>query len=215
MTMVLHRKRGRMVVLRRFGTLLVVIVAMLIASWTGGLIAFARSIPRTVADQATPTDAIIVLTGGSMRLATGLDLVTAGLARRLLVSGVHRDVEIDQLLKKSPEAGQSLRCCVDAGHGARDTAGNASESASWMRNHGFRSLRLVTSSYHMPRSLLEFRHAMPEAVVIPHPVFPEDVKIKNWWQWPGTAALIVSEYNKFLLTWIRQSCTAAIGAPRS
>lgn len=213
--MALHRKRRQRVLLRRLGMLVAAILAVLVASWTGGLLAFARNIPQTVADQATPTDAIIVLTGGSMRLATGLDLVTRGLARRLLVSGVHRDVEIDQLLKRRPEAGQSLRCCVDAGHGALDTAGNATESALWMRNHGFRSLRLVTGSYHMPRSLLEFRHAMPEAIVIPHPVFPEDVKINNWWQWPGTASLIVSEYNKFLLTWIRQSCAAAVGAQKS
>ncbi len=204
-----------MVSWRGIGTLLAAFLAILLASWIGGLIAFARSIPQDVADQATPTDAIVVLTGGSMRLATGLDLVTSGLARRLLVSGVHRDVEIDQLLRKSPQPGEHLRCCVDAGHGALDTAGNATESAFWMRNHGFRSLRLVTSSYHMPRSLLEFRHAMPEAVVIPHPVFPEDVKIKTWWQWPGTAALIVSEYNKFLLSWIRQSCAAAVGAKKT
>ena len=199
----------------RSGALVIAIVAVLIAVWTGGLVMFARSIPETVVDRETPTDAIVVLTGGSKRLATGLDLVTHGLAERLLVSGVHRDVEIDQLLRKGPETGQDLLCCVDAGHGALDTAGNAFESAVWMRHHGFRSLRLVTGSYHMPRSLLEFRHAMPEAVVIPHPVFPEDVKIENWWQWPGTAALIVSEYNKFLLSWARQTSPVVIGARKS
>lgn len=193
----------------------VAIVAVMIAIWTAGLIVFARSIPETVLDRATPTDAIIVLTGGSNRLAAGLDLVTHGLAGRVLVSGVHRDVELDQLLRKVPETGQDLRCCVDAGHGARDTAGNASESADWMRHHGFRSLRLVTGSYHMPRSLLEFRHAMPEAVVIPHPVFSDDVKIDTWWQWPGTASLIVGEYNKFLLSWVRQTSAVVLGARKS
>ena len=190
------------------------IVAVLIALWTGGLIMFARSIPETVVDQATPTDAIVVLTGGSKRLAAGLVLASHGLAGRVLVSGVHRDVELDQLLLDGPKTGQDLRCCVDAGHGASDTAGNASESAVWMRRHGFRSLRLVTGSYHMPRSLLEFRHAMPEAEIIPHPVFSDEVKIHTWWQWPGTASLIVGEYNKFLLSWVRQTCSRVGGAPK-
>jgi uncharacterized SAM-binding protein YcdF (DUF218 family) len=197
---------------RRSGAWILAIVAVLAAFWCGGLIAFSRSIPETVVDRTTPTDAIIVLTGGSKRVATGLNLVTHGLAVRVLVSGVHRDVEVEQLLQNGPNVEQDLRCCVDAGHGALDTAGNASESAAWMRRHGFRSLRLVTASYHMPRSLLEFRHAMPEAIVIPHPVFSDDVKIDTWWQWPGTASLIVSEYNKFLLSWARQIASVAVGA---
>jgi uncharacterized SAM-binding protein YcdF (DUF218 family) len=200
---------------RRSGAWILIILAVLAALWSGGLIAFSRSIPETVVDRTTPTDAIIVLTGGSKRLATGLNLVTNGLAVRALVSGVHRDVEIEQLLQNGPNVGQDLRCCVDAGHGALDTAGNASESAAWMRRHGFRSLRLVTASYHMPRSLLEFRHAMPEAIVIPHPVFSDDVKIDAWWQWPGTASLIVREYNKFLLSWARQIVSVAAGARTS
>jgi uncharacterized SAM-binding protein YcdF (DUF218 family) len=199
----------------RKGAWITAIVAVFAAIWSGGLIAFSRSIPETVVDRTTPTDAIIVLTGGSKRLATGLNLVTDGLALRVLVSGVHRDVEVEQLLQNGPNVEQDLRCCVDAGHGALDTAGNASESAAWMRRHGFRSLRLVTASYHMPRSLLEFRHAMPEAIVIPHPVFSDDVKIDNWWQWPGTASLIVREYNKFLLSWARQIVSAATGARNS
>lgn len=199
----------------RKGAWILAILAVLAALWTGGLIAFSRSIPETVVDRTTPTDAIIVLTGGSKRVATGLNLVTNGLAVRALVSGVHRDVEVEQLLQNGPNVGQDLRCCVDAGHGALDTAGNASESAAWMRRHGFRSLRLVTASYHMPRSLLEFRHAMPEAIVIPHPVFSDDVKIDTWWKWPGTASLIVREYNKFLLSWARQIASVAAGARTS
>ena len=69
-----------------------------------------------------------------------------------------------------------------------------------MRQHGYRSLRLVTGGYHMPRSLLEFSEALPEAEVVPHPVFPDRVKQASWWTRPGTAALIIGEYNKYLLT---------------
>jgi hypothetical protein len=39
--------------------------------------------------------------------------------------------------------------------------------------------------------------------IIPHPVFPERVKQERWWAWPGTASLIVAEYEKYLLAWAR------------
>ncbi len=65
------------------------------------------------------------------------------------------------------------------------------------------SLRLVTSGYHMPRSLLEFRQAMAGIEIIAHPVLVDHVKVGRWWAWPGTAGLIIGEYNKFLLAWVR------------
>ena len=81
-----------------------------------------------------------------------------------------------------------------------------------MRDNGFRSLRLVTANYHMPRSLLQFRHALPDATIIAHPVFPDHVKQDSWWQWPGTARLIIGEYNKFLVAWtLRQATTLLSG----
>ena len=71
------------------------------------------------------------------------------------------------------------------------------------REQDLRSLRLVTAAYHMPRSLLEFRHAMPEIEIVPHPVFPENFKQRDWWRWPGSASLIVREYSKYLVARLR------------
>jgi uncharacterized SAM-binding protein YcdF (DUF218 family) len=72
-----------------------------------------------------------------------------------------------------------------------------------MEREGFRSLVLVTANYHMRRSLLEFRRALPEARVEPHPVFPEGFRIEAWWRWPGTFALVQGEYHKFLAALVR------------
>jgi len=72
-----------------------------------------------------------------------------------------------------------------------------------MAREGFRSVRLVTSSYHMPRSLLEFSRAMPGVRIVPHPVFADRVKQGQWLVWPGTANLIVGEYEKYLLALAR------------
>jgi uncharacterized SAM-binding protein YcdF (DUF218 family) len=170
--------------------------------WGAGLVRFASAIPHEVSDPSTHTDAIVVLTGGSERLATGLQLLAENKAKRVFISGVHPAVDVGRVMKLAGRPKDELEARIDTGHGAQDTEGNAEETAAWMRRHGYRSLRLVTGSYHMPRSLLEFRVTLPEAVVIPHPVFPEHVKQSIWWSRPGTAALIISEYNKFLLSWL-------------
>ena len=81
--------------------------------------------------------------------------------------------------------------------------GNAVETAAWMKEQGFRSLRLVTASYHMPRSLLEFNHAMPELEIVPHPVFPAPFKGSNWWRRPSNAQLVAIEFTKYLIARLR------------
>jgi uncharacterized SAM-binding protein YcdF (DUF218 family) len=167
--------------------------------WGAGLVRFAHAIPEEVTDRVSRTDAIVVLTGGSERLATGLQLLAENKAERVFISGVHPTVDVVHLAKLAGRPDSDLQSRIEAGHGALDTEGNAAETAAWMRGHGYRSLRLVTGSYHMPRSLLEFRTALPEAEIVPHPVFPPHVKQRTWWLQPGTAALIIGEYNKYLL----------------
>jgi len=172
--------------------------------WLAGLIAFAADIPDRLEDGTTHTDAIVVLTGGSERLETGLRLLRQGLGDKLFVSGVYRGVDVNELLRLSRQRPDPLECCIVLGHSADNTLGNAAETAQWMKQEGFHSLRLVTGNYHMRRSLSEFRNALPDAVIIPHPVFPDAVKRDHWWLWPGTAHLIVGEYMKFLLGQARQ-----------
>jgi uncharacterized SAM-binding protein YcdF (DUF218 family) len=184
---------------------------LVVGAWAAGLVHFADRIPRDIGDSATQTDAIVVLTGGSKRLAAGLRLLAERKADRVLVSGVHHAVDLDHLLTVAP-GDADLACCVEAGRGALDTSGNAEEAAAWMRRNGFRSLRLVTSSYHMPRSLLEFRWSLPSAQVIPHPVFADNLPFEDWWHRPRTVAVVVSEYNKFLLAWLRHIASGLTSA---
>jgi uncharacterized SAM-binding protein YcdF (DUF218 family) len=172
--------------------------------WLAGLVWFAADMPEQLDDISTPTDAIVVLTGGSERLDAGLALLRQKMGRKLFVSGVYRGVDVAELLRLSRQKPDELECCIVLGHAADNTVGNATETAAWMRAEGFHSLRLVTANYHMRRSLSEFRYAMPDTVIIPHPVFPDKVKRNQWWMWPGTAHLIISEYNKFLASRLRQ-----------
>ncbi|GAB6051846.1 YdcF family protein [Magnetospira thiophila] len=182
---------------------LLVLAVILLTPWSGGLLWFAGQLPEAPEQPDTPTDAIVVLTGGSDRLGAGLDLLAAGRAKKLFVSGVYRGVDVQQLLSLSRQTPEALACCIELGHGARDTIGNATETAEWAKANGVTSLRVVTASYHMPRTLLEFHHTLPGLTLIPHAVFPDQVKQDHWWMWPGTAKLIIGEYNKYLLAHLR------------
>lgn len=189
---------------------LVLLVALLAGTWAGGLFLFAGSLPRQAPEDDVRTDGIVVLTGGSERLSVGFDLLRAGRARKLFISGVYRGVDVRELLAISSKSGNDLECCVQLGYDADDTEGNAVETARWMEEEGFTSLRVVTANYHMPRSLVEFRRALPGVTLVPHPVTPQKVRLDAWWSWPGTAELIIGEYNKYLLAVVR----AALTAPR-
>ena len=170
----------------------------------------ARPVPET---QSKSTDAIVVLTGGRMRLQSGIDLLRAGKGRKLFVSGVNQQVDLDELLQVSGNARDWASCCTALGHGADNTLGNARETAQWMRQQGFRSLRLVTAWYHMPRSLLELDRAMPEIEIIAHPVFPDETSQEYWWASRSTVVLLASEYGKYLAALLRPVVEPLRSAP--
>jgi uncharacterized SAM-binding protein YcdF (DUF218 family) len=169
--------------------------------WVVGFVWFAT--PPAPEDELLATDAIVVLTGGPLRLHGGMDLLRAGKGRQLFVSGVNQQVDLEDLLRVSGNAPDWASCCTVLGHNAENTLGNARETARWMRQQGYSSLRLVTAWYHMPRSLLELNRVMPGTAIIAHPVFPDEVGQGYWWASPGTALLLASEYGKYLTALFR------------
>ena len=184
---------------RRLGLLALAVFVL----WLGGLAFFVASSLSIRVDPAIATDAIIVLTGGRLRLETGLELFAAGTAKKLFVSGVNQRVDRDELLRALGPSAERAACCIALGHEADNTLGNARESANWMREEGYRSLRLVTSWYHMRRALLEFGRAMPQVTIIAHPVFAHHLDSEYWWSWHGPLALIITEYDKYPVAWLR------------
>lgn len=175
--------------------------------WLPGFLWFYQLIPveGDFPDYDAPTDAVVVLTGGMGRVEQGVELLKQGRAKLLLVSGVDKDVKPAELVAEygidtaHPVLADGVsRMVLD--YGPRNTVGNARETAEWMRKNRLRSLRLVTSSYHMPRSLMEFRHAMPDTIILPAPVFPEWGAIDKVVLLPrGSLRLILLEYHKYML----------------
>lgn len=168
--------------------------------WVGGLSWFLYSSLAKPSDPRIKTDAIVVLTGGRLRVEAGLDLLGAGRAEKLFISGVNPHVDRGELMRVAGYGGNDLSRIV-VGHNADNTLGNARETADWMHEQGYRSLRLVTSWYHMRRSLLEFQRVMPDTIIVAEPVFPAPAEGGE--HWLDMTLLTVSEYDKYLATLVR------------
>jgi uncharacterized SAM-binding protein YcdF (DUF218 family) len=140
-------------------------------------------------DPVARTDAIVVMTGGPGRLDRGIALLRAGRAKRLLVSGVDRTVRPHELAATVDAPLALFDCCVDLGREAVDTRSNADETARWARKRGYRSIRLVTSAWHMPRARLELAARLPDDVKIISDAVPGE----------RPAAAMSREYTKYVL----------------
>src|SRR5690606_6945675 len=116
------------------------------------------------------------------RVNAAIRLLEQDKGERLLISGVNREVRRRELRALTPGSSKLFNCCVDLGFEAENTVGNASEIAEWARKQDYRSLIVVTSDYHMARSMLEIRSALPGVVLIPYAVSTPTLDQPNWWR---------------------------------
>ncbi|MCU0885354.1 MAG: YdcF family protein [Beijerinckiaceae bacterium] len=161
---------------------------------------FSRSIATFEPRNPERADGIVVLTGGSQRLSDGLGLLAEGHGRRLLISGVYQKTGRDEIARHARDLRPMLACCVDLGKSARNTIGNAIEARRWAQSNGFTSLLVVTSNYHMPRTVGEFRHALQDMRLIGHPVVSDSVDITRLWSDAGVFRVVGAEYLKFVVS---------------
>jgi uncharacterized SAM-binding protein YcdF (DUF218 family) len=181
----------------RGGRYLTAAVAIVLFAFFGGFLVFASSIAHYAPPAGLQADGIVVLTGGEHRLSEATRLLAEGRGKRLLISGVNRATTRHDLYRKSGLS-TSLFERVDVGYAAHDTSGNAEETKAWAAAHGFSRLIIVTSSYHMPRSLAEIGRAMPATALVPYPVVSSNFRTERWWMHGATARLLFFEYLKFL-----------------
>jgi uncharacterized SAM-binding protein YcdF (DUF218 family) len=184
--------------------------------WLLGLNWFIGQIPTQAQEDDRPVDAIIVLTGGSGRLDYGLTLLLKGKARALFVSGAGSGTTVNDIVQQaSPDlrqwvAAQHAPLPIYLGHQAKNTIGNAEETARWIHSQHYQTIRLVTANYHLPRSINEFEEVMPGVTIIPTPVFPDDFKLEGWWNDPYSRTMMLLEYHKYLASEIRHWLVAAM-----
>jgi uncharacterized SAM-binding protein YcdF (DUF218 family) len=156
--------------------------------WILGFVWFAVLLPQPA--PLTNTDAVVVLTGGANRIDRALAVLEAGKARKMLVSGVDRDVKPAELAAQYHRPKKLFDCCIDLGFEAVDTRSNGLETARWVAKHKVTSLRLVTHDWHMRRARLELDKAMPKGVLIIYDAVPTRPSLY----------VLFKEYNKY---WIR------------
>ncbi len=185
---------------------LVLAVALLVG---GGFFWFASVVPHEEVALEQDADGIVVLTGGSSRVEDAVELLARGRGKRLLISGVHQTTTTREIARVMPRFEQLVACCVDLDHSAVNTVGNAVETRRWVKNLGFRSLIVVTSSYHMPRTMAELGRQMPDVRLVPFPVVTERMRAQPWWTSAPTARLLISEYLKYMLAQIRMRIESA------
>ena len=178
-------------------------IALAFVCGAAGFIAFLSQLrgAETVPDRRA--DGIVVLTGGSSRVSDAMELLAAGYGRRLLISGVHPTSTANDISRTLPENQSFMACCVDLDRTALSTRGNAAEARRWAEGRRFKSLIVVTSNYHMPRALVEFSHAMPQATLIPFVVVGDKWREEPWWTSASTLRLLMSEYVKYLAAELR------------
>ncbi|HVF95157.1 MAG TPA: YdcF family protein [Sphingomonas sp.] len=155
--------------------------------WCLGFAAFTMLLPPPL--EGFTTDAIVVPTGGAGRIDRGIVLLERHQARRMLVTGVAPGVSAGDLAREYRTSRALFACCIDLGSDAVDTRSNAEETAAWVKTHRYRTVRLVSSDWHVPRAKMELGAALGRGVVILGDGVPGSPRL-------GT---LVNEYNKLLL----------------
>jgi uncharacterized SAM-binding protein YcdF (DUF218 family) len=166
----------------RLGALLVLLYAL-------GFVLFAFTLGKPAPAAAPASDAAVVLTGGPGRIEHGIDVVREHKAKRLLVAGVDPSVTKPDLARRIPGSRSWLACCVDLGSESVDTRSNAEEAGRWLARQHYKSVRLITSDWHMRRARYEFEKGLGGKYVLT----TDAVRTE-----PSFLTLF-GEYNKYLL----------------
>lgn len=180
---------------------LIYLILLIPTSWVVGLFIFINKIPEQNLSLNHPVDAVVILTGGSMRLEEGLEAFAQTKAKKLLISGVGQGVTMHSILggvKDQALLDKINQDDIILGNLANNTITNALEAKIFMMLHGFESMLLVTSNYHIIRSVLIFKRNMPDYTIYPFPVCSDNFrKSGNFISFPSLK-LSTTEYNKLL-----------------
>jgi uncharacterized SAM-binding protein YcdF (DUF218 family) len=144
-------------VLRRFASFIVI-------AWALGFVWFAAILPQPIG--AGRSDAAIVLTGGEGRIPRALEVLGKGWVRRVLIAGVDSEVRPRELAAEYDVSRVTMKCCVAIEQVSVDTRSNAREAANWIAANKVRSVRLVTSDWHMRRAAWELAQAAPGIEIV-------------------------------------------------
>lgn len=153
---------------------------------------------------------VVVFTGGPNRMITSMEVLTSGAGSRLLISGVNETSSRDALRGHVEDPSELFDCCVDLDYASHNTIENAAQSVAWAHENEFDGLVVVTSYYHMPRSLVELHHRDQALTIYPHCVYPANYDENHWWH-PNKFRILALEYTKYEMALMRIRLTNLLG----
>lgn len=162
------------------------VFSLLLLIWLLGFLAFAFALPQP--HGRGKTDAVVVFTGGEGRIPRGLAALETGWAPRLFVSGVDPEVKPREFAAEYDVPAKTMDCCVALGFESYDTRSNAEEVSVWLVKEKVKSVRLVTSDWHMRRAALEIGRDLPPGVALIRDAVPTEPSLR----------ILFLEYHKLL-----------------
>ena len=153
---------------------------------------------------------IVILTGGANRIKDGLKIIqdfknSKNINYKILVSGTGMGFTKSSLKNKlGPNFNsQLIECCIDLDSVSKNTLTNASETFKWTNKNDIKEFILITSNYHMPRAILEFKNVMPNLKIYTYAITPKKHDIENWLNSYQTFGLVFTEYCKYIVASLR------------
>ena len=144
------------------------------------------------------TDGIAVLTGGKGRIKLGLELMSVHQNIKLLISGVDKKVSINSIIPTYLESKNDILLDKDS----ESTYQNALVISEWVKKNNLKNVTIITSYYHMPRSMLLLKTLIPKEKLYPYPVKRKHSRKGTFKDNVFYYFFLTEEYIKYLLSYI-------------
>ncbi len=170
------------------------LLIVLCLSFILGFIKFYNNIKNYKISNQELVEGIAVLTGGKGRIAKGIELFKENPYSFLIISGVDKSIKSIEVVPK--DILNSNRVFID--RKSETTIDNAEEIIKWSNKNSITNIRIITSDYHMPRSMLILLKKSKNLNFYADPVI-SDINIrKNIFENFKSLLFLSEEYSKYL-----------------
>lgn len=130
------------------------ISAIFIICWIISIFCFILDAIDCKSEINTTHNNVVVLTGGKNRISKALKLICSKhKPKNIFISGVYAKTRLIDILPNNNSDGVD----VFLGKDSKNTKENAEEVCRWMKRHNVNEMLLITSDYHMRRSICELK----------------------------------------------------------
>ena len=174
------------------------IIFLIILSFIYGFIIFLKKIQYNKVNFNSQTEGIAVLTGGKGRINLGLELFDKNRNLKLIISGVDKKVSNKSIIPNNFKDKSNIT--IDKV--SESTYQNAKIINKWTSKYKLQNVTIITSYYHMPRSMMLMQLMAPNINFYAYPV---KKKISNKISFKENILyyfFLIEEYIKYLLSYL-------------